>query len=120
MSAKRIVATIFLFTLIMLFVYPSNENIINAGQSKSVNIATLTNVRPISVSSIDVIVQYFGKDIVEKTMKQPGCVSVRMYYGKQANGKAGFILVGVDKFAKDIAPVVITGPTNQCPGGCPN
>jgi len=119
MSTKRIVAIIFLFTLIMLFVYPSTDNSINAGQSKSVqNAAALTNARQISVSSIDVIVQYFGKDIVEKTMKQPGCVGVRMYYGKHKDGTPDLMIIGVDKNGKEMAPGALTCSPKPCPPNC--
>ena len=70
----------------------------------------LTNVHQIAVSSSDVIAQYFGKGIIEKIMKQPGCVGVRMYYGKHATGKSGFIFIGVDKNGRNIEPTILTGP----------
>jgi hypothetical protein len=123
MSIKRIVtiASILAVSVIMLFVYPSTDKSINAGQSNATqNLTALTNVHSISVSSDAVLAHYFGKDVVEKTMKQPGCVGVRMYYSKHANGKSGFIFVGVDKNGKDLAPVVLAGPTDPCAGipGC--
>ena len=100
MSTKRIVAVVSVFALsvIMLFVYPSTDKSMYAGQSKSTqNINTVKNAQQIVVSSNDVIVHYFGKNVVDKIMKQPGCVGVRMYYSKQTNGKSGFIFIGVDK-----------------------
>jgi len=121
MSTKRIVAiaSIFAISVMMLFVYPSTDKSINAGQSKfTQDVTALTNAQRISVPSNDVLVHYFGKDVVEKTMKQPGCVGVRMYYGKHANGKSGFIFVGVDKNGKDLSSVVIAGPTSECPPLC--
>ena len=121
MSTKRIVAVISVIALsvIMLFVYPSTEKSMYAGQLKSTQkVTTLTNVHQITVSSNDVIAQYFGKGIVEKIMKQPGCVAVRMYYGKHANGKSGFIIVGVDKNGKDMVSTVLAGPTRICPPDC--
>ena len=123
MSIKRIftVASILAVSVIMLFVYPSTDKSINAGQLKSTqNVTTLTNTHQISVSSNDVITQYFGKDIVEKIMKQPGCVGVRMYYAKHANGKSGFVIVGVDKYGKDMVPTVLAGPAILCPPWCGN
>ena len=119
MSIKRIlaVASVLAVSVIMLFVYPSTDKSMNAGQASS-TITALTNVHRISVSSNDVLVHYFGKDVVEKTMKQPGCVGVRMYYGKHANGKSGFIIVGVDKNGKDMVSTVLAGPTRICPPDC--
>jgi hypothetical protein len=121
MSTKRIVAVISVFALsvIMLFVYPSTEKSMYAGQLKSTQkVTTLTNVHQITVSSNDVIAQYFGKGVVEKIMKQPGCVAVRIYYGKRANGKSGFMFIGVDKNGRDIEPTILTGPSTYCPPIC--
>ena len=113
-----VVTSIFAAIVIVLFIFPSTDNLINAGQSKSIDVTALTNVHHISVSSDAVIAHYFGKDIVEKTMKQPGCVGVRMYYGKHANSKSGFIFVGVDKKGRDMVPVVLAGPGVMCPPLC--
>ncbi len=123
MSIKKIVAvaSILAISVIMFFVYPSTDKSINAGQSSaSQNLAALTNVHRISVSSNDVLVHYFGKDVVEKTMKQPGCVGVRMYYAKHVNGRSGFAIVGVDKYGKDMVPTVLAGPVDLCPPWCGN
>jgi hypothetical protein len=112
------VASIFAVSAILLFVYPSTDHSITAGQSTNTwDFAALKNVHSITASSNDVLVHYFGKD-VEKTMKQPGCVGVRMYYGKRADGKTGFVIVGVDKYGKDLVPAVIAGPGLPCPPIC--
>ena len=114
-TAASLVALIVLF----LFVYPSMDSRINAGPSNSnPNITALKTMYPVSVSSDAVIAHYFGKDVVEKIMKQTGCVGVRMYYSKKTNGKSGFKFVGVDKNGKDLAPIVIAGPQNMCPPLC--
>lgn len=121
MSIKKIVAigSIFAVSIFMLFVYPSSSNLLNAGQSKSNQNATaLTNAHRISVSSEAVIAHYFGKDVVDKVMKQPGCVGVRMYYGKHTNGKSGFIFIGVDKNGRDMVSTLISGPASYCPPIC--
>jgi hypothetical protein len=123
MSIKKIVviASILAISVIMLFVYPSTDKSINAGQSNaSQNLTALTNAHRISVSSDDVLIHYFGKDVVEKTMKQPGCVGVRMYYAKHVNGRSGFAIVGVDKYGKDMVPTVLAGPADLCPPWCGN
>jgi hypothetical protein len=70
------------------------------------------------VASSAVIAQYFGKDIVNKILAQPGCVGVRMYYGKQASGKPGVIIIGVDKYGKDMVAGVLAIPTMLCPPFC--
>ncbi|MGD0036272.1 MAG: hypothetical protein ABSC53_03145 [Bacteroidota bacterium] len=123
MSIKRIFAitSILAISVIMLFVYPSTDKSINAGQSNSKqDVTALANAHRISVSSNDVLVHYFGKDVVEKTMKQPGCVGVRMYYAKHVNGRSGFAIVGVDKYGKDMVPTILAGPADLCPPWCGN
>ena len=121
MSTQKIVtaASIVALIVLFLFVYPSIDNRINAGPSSSKqDISALKTMVPISVSSDAVIAHYFGKDVVEKIMKQTGCVGVRMYYSKKTNGKSGFKFVGVDKNGKDMAPIVIAGPGTFCPPIC--
>ena len=69
-------------------------------------------------ASEDVIAQNFGKELVNKILAQPGCVGVRLYYGKHADGKSGIIIVGVDKNGKDIITGVIAKPAIICPPYC--
>ena len=121
MSIQKVVTAASLVALIVLtlFVYPSMDGRINAGPSSSnTNTTAFKTMYPISVSSDAMIAQYFGKDVVEKIMKQPGCVGVRMYYSKKTNGKSGFTFVGVDKYGKDFVPIVIAGPSILCPPIC--
>ena len=123
MSTQKIVtaASIVALIVLILFVYPSIDNRINAGPSSSKqDITALKTMVPISVSSDAVIAHYFGKDVVEKIMKQPGCAGVRVYYSKKTNAKSGFMFVGVDKNGKDLLPIVLAGPTNLCPPFCGN
>ena len=119
MSIKRIfaVASVLAGSVIMLFVYPSTANSMDNQNSIETiqNGTVLTNVHQISVSSEAVLVHYFGKDVVEKIMKQPGCVGVRIYYGKHADGKSGFVIVGVDKNGRAMVPTVLASPSIICP-----
>ena len=121
MSIQKVFTAASLVALIVLtlFIYPSMDSRINAGPSSSNTSApAFKTMYRVSVSSDAVIAQYFGKDVVEKIMKQPGCVGVRMYYSKKTNGKSGFTFVGVDKYGKDLTPIVIAGPQNLCPPVC--
>jgi hypothetical protein len=122
MSIKRIFSVISIFALsaIVLIAYPSTDKTMNAGQSiPSQDAAALTNIHRVSVSSDDVLIHYFGKDVVEKTMNQPGCVGVRTFYGKRTDGKAGFVIVGVDKYGTDMKSYATTpGGTKVCPPNC--
>ena len=110
------VGSIAAIIVLVLFIYPSVDNLINAGQSPYK--PTLTNTYQISVTSNDVIAHYFEKDVADKVMKQPGCVGIRMYYGKKSNGKSGFMLVGVDKYGRDLNSSIFAGPGTLCPPHC--
>ncbi|MGD0589484.1 MAG: hypothetical protein ABSA44_01635 [Bacteroidota bacterium] len=130
MSIKKIIVTVSILSIfaIALFIYPSMNQSVRAEQvnfagykNQSISFqdakGLLKTYERIAISDA-VIAQYFGNDIVDKILAQPGCVGVRMYYGKHANGKPGVIFVGVDKNGKDIVSDVLAGPTSQCPPWC--
>ena len=130
MSIKKIVVTISILSIIAiaLFIYPSMNQSVRAEQvnfagykNQSISFqeakGLLKTYERIAISDA-VIAQYFGKDIVDKILAQPGCVGVRMYYGKHANGKPGVIFVGVDIKGNDIVSTVLAGPTSICPPLC--
>lgn len=63
----------------------------------------------------------FNKESVSALLSQPGCVSLRVYYGKQKDGTIHAILVGVDEQGADMIQ-----PSNllleegaRCPPICP-
>jgi hypothetical protein len=130
MSIKKIVVTIAILSIfaIALIIYPSMNQSVRAEQVNSAGYKNqsisfqeakglLKTYERIAASDA-VIAQYFGKDIVDKILAQPGCVGVRMYYGKHANGKPGVIFVGVDKNGKNIISNVLAGPVIICPPYC--
>jgi hypothetical protein len=130
MSSNKLVAVISILSLfaIALFINPTTNQSVRAEQVKSLDFKSssisTSDAKDIVKtfqrlnSSNAVAAQYFGKDKVDKILAQPGCVGVRMYYGKNTNGKAGITLVGVDAEKNDILPVTIAGPTTLCPPYC--
>jgi hypothetical protein len=131
MFTKKIVVTISILAIfaIALIIYPSMNQSVRAEQVNSAGYKNqsisfqeakglLKTYERIAASDA-VIAQYFGKDIVDKILAQPGCVGVRMYYGKHANGKPGIIIMGVDKNGKDMVSGVLALPTGwPCPPTC--
>ena len=130
MSLKKIAISISIVSIfaIALFIYPSMNQSVRAEQvnfagykNQSISfqetIGLIKTYERIAASDA-VIAQYFGKDIVDKILAQPGCVGVRMYYGKHANGKRGVIILGVDKYGKDIVTGVLAMPAIVCPPYC--
>jgi len=119
MSIKKIAVTISIVTMLViaLFIYPSINQSVNANQSNSTTVG-LDNAYLITAESNSLLNHYFAKD-VEKTLKQPGCAGVRMYYGKQNNGSNKLMIIGVDKSGKTMMSLVPTGGSGICPPYCP-
>lgn len=65
-----------------------------------------------------VLAHYFGKDALQKALEQPGCVGLRMYYGKHADGSPTLVLVGVDNNGNDIKNGHILQRALPCPPLC--
>jgi len=131
MSTKKIVVTISILStfVIALFIYPfinqslKAEQINKTGYTHQIisfrDAAELIKNSERIIASDAVIAQYFGKELVDKILAQPGCVGVRLYYGKNANGKSGVIILGVDKYGKDMITGVLAWPTSKpCPPYC--
>jgi hypothetical protein len=60
----------------------------------------------------------FWKDSIEKLINQPGCVGMRYYYGRQANGAPVLVLVGVDAQGKDMTKGFMAEKSWPCPPFC--
>lgn len=48
---------------------------------------------------------YFGNDIIQGILNQPGCVGVRIYYAIDDIGDKKLLVIGVDASGKDLLPV---------------
>ena len=60
----------------------------------------------------------FHKDQVLELLNQPGCVGLRIYYGRQADGKPALVLTGIDKEDKDLTGGTILEKHYPCPPMC--
>ncbi len=49
---------------------------------------------------------FFGRDIIEKILKQNGCVGIRIYYAQKDDGTPNLVLIGTDANQKDITQTV--------------
>jgi hypothetical protein len=121
MSLKKIV---FGISTIVLFIYPSMNQSVRAEEIKftdrSSHLMTLqdavnlTKIYRINVESNAMLVSYFGKDAVGKALAQPGCVKVHVYYGKNKDGKAMFIIYGVDRSGNETIASLVPTPCPKC------
>ena len=60
----------------------------------------------------------FHADQVRELLAQPGCVAVRIYYGKQENGEEGLVLVGLDANDQELTGGVLLDVIFPCPPFC--
>jgi hypothetical protein len=58
----------------------------------------------------------FERSAIEKILAQPGCNGLRIYYGKDENGKPNLVLVGADTSGKDMMIIMEKG--TLCPPFC--
>jgi len=49
----------------------------------------------------------FHKDQVLELLNQAGCVGLRIYYGRQPDGKPALVLTGIDKGDKDLTGTIL-------------
>ena len=60
----------------------------------------------------------FNRAAIDKILAQPGCASLRIYYGKDEKGNPNLILVGVDTTGKDMTKGIIMEKIMPCPPYC--
>lgn len=62
---------------------------------------------------------YFGRQVIEKMLAQPGCVGIRFYYGRHDAGDATVVMVGVSATGDDLADGTVANKERPCPPYCP-
>ncbi|HEV8600827.1 MAG TPA: hypothetical protein VGQ69_15805 [Gemmatimonadales bacterium] len=55
---------------------------------------------------------------VRELLDQPGCVALRIYYGRQDNGDPAFVLVGIDANDKELTGGIMLEVCFLCPPFC--
>lgn len=61
---------------------------------------------------------FFGKTALSKILNQTGCVGMRVYNAKSEDGKAAYVLVGVDAKGEDLEDGSIAEYGMGCPPNC--
>ena len=56
---------------------------------------------------------FFGRNIIEKILDQPGCVGLRIYYALDANNEQHLVIVGADANRDDQLPTSPSQPTTN-------
>jgi hypothetical protein len=61
---------------------------------------------------------YYAADVYEDILAQEGCVGIRIYHAKDANGKLTNVLVGVYKDGNDLYQGSVYNKGGLCPTAC--
>ena len=62
---------------------------------------------------------FFGREVLEKILAQPGCVGFRIYHATHAKGHDTFVIVGADADGRDLWSGSIAEEAIPCPPSCP-
>ena len=121
-------ASILSLVLCTFIVYPLINRPVSAEQTKYTGTENhfitlqegiaLTKAFRHSAPSDAVLAQYYGKNALEATLAQPGCVGLRMYYGKHQDGSPTLVIVGVDHSGNDMTKGIVMQRACPCPGDC--
>lgn len=65
-----------------------------------------------------IIAEFFGKEALQRMLNQQGCVGIRCYYGKKADGSPALVLVGANENEDDIIDGEIAEAGSSCPPSC--
>lgn len=61
---------------------------------------------------------FFGKNIINEILAQPGCVGIRCYYAMDEKGVQQMIMVGADKDENDMYNGIVAEVSAPCPPFC--
>jgi hypothetical protein len=61
----------------------------------------------------------FTAEAIRKVLAQGGCQYLRIYHGRDAQGNASMVLVGVDADFRDMTAGVMLNDHYRCPPWCP-
>jgi hypothetical protein len=61
---------------------------------------------------------YFGRNIFETILAQPGCIGIRYYYAADSTGSPTIVLVGVDSSGNDMEEATLGEFIFPCPPYC--
>ena len=60
---------------------------------------------------------FFGKDILQQILDQPGCMGIRFYYAQDEDGNRKLVICGADEFEDDMLDLIADFCV-PCPTAC--
>jgi hypothetical protein len=61
---------------------------------------------------------HFPREAIEQILAQPGCASIRFYFGTKPDGSLAVVMVGMDENEKDMTAGVLIEEHFPCPPFC--
>lgn len=61
---------------------------------------------------------FFGRDVIDRILAQPGCVGIRFYHAAHEKGHDTVVLLGVTAEGKDLVSGTIAEEAYPCPPYC--
>lgn len=61
---------------------------------------------------------FFGKNIFNRILNQPGCIGIHIYYAQRDDGRQTLVLAGVDRMGRHFAKWPFGDDTLFCPPFC--
>lgn len=80
--------------------------------------AAVLTKRHRDTSTDGILAGAFDKGQVVKLLNQPGCVGLRIYYGRDASGAPALVLAGIDDKDADLTASLLLEWAFPCPPIC--
>ncbi|MFD2514937.1 hypothetical protein ACFSRY_13755 [Pontibacter locisalis] len=61
---------------------------------------------------------FYGKDILQKILDQPGCMGIRIYHARDGRGQRQLVLVGANAEGEDMVEGTVADSGKLCPPDC--
>ena len=71
-----------------------------------------------AIRGSDPLCEFFGRAALERILAQPGCAGIRIYHGRNEQGRHALVLVGADTAGADQLEGTIAEKGLPCPPAC--
>ncbi|WP_276497407.1 hypothetical protein [Pontibacter litorisediminis] len=61
---------------------------------------------------------FFGREILQEILDQPGCMGIRMYHARDERGQRQVVLVGANADGEDMVSGTVADGAKVCPPDC--
>lgn len=73
---------------------------------------------PDPVQGFVIKAHFFGREILQEILDQPGSMGIKMYHARDEKGQRQLVLVGADADCQDMTEGIIADGSSFCPPMC--